>query len=294
MKIKGIIALVLTALLLISCSACTRYEFIIHVGGDGSQSTGSNNAPVVETTAAPVQNTENTTAAPQGDATTQAPQGEATTAAPQGEATTQAPATDGAPQGVAAILAYYNTAANKIKTEAATVTRNYEDYQHNEEKLVVPSALKSAGSSLIGTFLKKNDTPEIYEGGELQNFYIPGESYVSKLTEADIASAECKDNGSEYEITIVAKTENNPTNGAGVAAGFEIIQTSDVMDAAGFIVKSFDTEYYNCTINCKIDKATGHVTWINFSTPIVMNVASKIGINATVGMTFVKDYTVAS
>ncbi len=293
MKAKRVIALIITAILLLSCTACTRFEFVIHLGGNTSQSTGTQAPPApVETTAAPVQNTEATTAASSQEQTTAAATVE-TTAASSQEATTQAPAASGAPQGISAILAYYNTAANKIKTEAKSVTRNYEDYQHNEEKLVVPAALKSAGSSLIGTFLKKNDTPEVYEGGELQNFYLPGETYVSKLTEGDVVSAECKDNGSEYEITIVTKTEKNPTYGAGVSAGFEIIKTDDVMDAAGFIVKSFDTEYYDCTLKCKVDKASGHITWINFSTPIVMDVASKIGINATVGMTFVKDFNVA-
>ena len=298
MKLRSIIALVLTAVLLMSCSACT-YEFVIHLGGT-AQGTNTDVTPAPDTNTPPAQteqttvaqSTEQTTAAQATEQTTAAQSTEQTTAAQQTEETTAATAPSGAPQGTAAILAYYNTAANNIKTNAKSVTRNYEDYQHNEEKLVVPSMLQSAGSSLIGTFLKKNDTPQTYEGGELQNFYIPGETYVSKLTEAQIKSAECKDNGSEYEITIIANTEKNPTYGQGVSGGFEIIKTEDVMNAAGFIVKSFDTEYYDCTIKCKIDKATGNVTWINFSTPIVMDVASKIGINATVGMTFVKDYTV--
>ncbi len=297
MKLRSIIALVLTAVLLMSCSACT-YEFVVHLGGT-AQSTNTDVTPAPDTDTPSVQteqttasqSTEQITAAQSTEQTTAAQGTEQTTAAQQTEETTAAPAPSGAPQGTAAILAYYNTAANNIKTKAKSVTRNYEDYQHNEEKLVVPSMLQSAGSSLIGTFLKKNETPHTFE--DVENFYLPGETYVSKLTEAQIKSAECKDNGTEYEITIVANTEKNPTYGQGVSAGFEIIKLDDVMDAAGFIVKSFDTEYYDCTVKCKVDKATGNVTWINFSTPIVMDVASKIGINATVGMTFVKDYTVA-
>lgn len=294
---KKVIALILTAVILMSFTACTKFEFVVHLGGitSGSETSpapDTNTPPAVEnTTSAPAPAPENTTAAPTQEATTAAPQ-ETTTNAPAAEATTAAPAPSGAPQGVSAILAYYNTAANKIKTEAKSVTRNYEDYQHNEEKLVVPSMLQSAGSSLIGTFLKKNETPQTYEGDAIKDFYLPGEAYVSKLTDAQIKSADCKDNGSVYEITIIANTEKNPTYGQGVSAGFEIIKTDDVMNAAGFIVKSFDTEYYDCKVQCKVDKATGHITWINFSTPIVMDVASKIGINATVGMTFVKDYNV--
>ena len=237
------------------------------------------------------------TQAPATDApATQAPATEApATETPATEApATEAPAPSGAPQGTAAIVEYYNTAVNKIKTSAKSVTRNFEDNQHNEEKLVVPSALQSTGSKLISTFLKPNNTPETYDGTAAiqEKFPIPGETYSSKLTEADVLSAECKDIGTEYEITIVAKTEKNPTYGQGVSAGFEIIKTEDVMDAAGFIVKSFETEYYDCKVTCKVDKATGNITWINFSTPIVMNVSTKIGIDAQVGMTFIKDYTV--
>ncbi len=306
MKLRNVIALILSAVVIFSCTACTTIELIIPVGTvpvqqnpsantNTNTNTDTNTPPAVETTAAPSVN-EATTAAPAvNEATTAAPAvNEVTTAAPVTEETTAAPST-GAPQGTAAILNYYNTAANNIKTKAKSVTRNYEDYQHNEEKLELPSLLQSAGKSLIGTFLKKNDTPETYTGADAikAGFPVANESYVSKLTEAQIKSAECKDNGSEYEITIVANTEKNPTYGQGVSAGFEIIKTEDVMDAAGFIVKSFETEYYDCTVKCKVDKATGNITWINFSTPIVMKVASSIGINATVGMTFVKDFTIA-
>ncbi len=295
MKIKSILALLLTAMLLLSCTACS-YELIIHIGGEAQGTndvtpTPDTNNPTPDTNNPPA--AEQTTAAQNTEQTTAAQNAEQTTAAQNTEQTTAPAAPSGAPQGTAAILNYYNTAANKIKTDAKSVTRNYEDYQHNPEKLVLPSALQKFGEQLIGGFLKKNDTPQTYEGGDAKNFYIPGESYTSKLTEADIKSAECKDNGSEYEITIITKTSKNPTYGQGVSAGFEIIKTDDVMDAAGFIVKSFDTEYYDCKIQCKVDKATGHVTWINFSTPIVMNVATKIAINATVGMTFEKDFTVA-
>ena len=297
MKLKKALALILTAVILMSFTACTKFEFVVHLGGTPSQNTGTNETPAPDTnttpeatTAAPVQ--ENTTAA--SEATTAAPSQESTTAAtaPQ-EATTAAPAPSGAPQGTAAILNYYNTAANNIKAKAKSVTRNYEDYQHNADKLVLPGALQKFGEQLIGGFLKKNETPQTYEGADVKNFYLPGESYVSKLTEADIKSAECKDNGKEYEITIITKTEKNPTYGQGISGGFEIIKTEDVMDAAGFIVKTFDTEYYDCKIQCKVDKATGNITWLNLSTPIIMNVATKISISATVGMTFVKDYTIA-
>lgn len=294
MKANKILALILMAAVLISCTACTT-EIVIELGEIPTVNTGTNTNQTPSTsntnpgtvTETPSQSGQEATTAATSETTTAA-SNETTTAA-----NTDTPAS-GAPKTTAEILAYYNTAANNIKTKAKSVTRNYEDYQHNEDKLVLPSLLQEAGKGLIGSFLKKNETPQTYDGADAikGGFPIPGESYVSKLTEAEIKSATCNDTGSEYEITIVANTEKNPTYGQGVSSGFEIIKSEDVMNAAGFIVKSFDTEYYDCTVKCKVDKATGNITWINFSTPIIMNVASKIGIDATVGMTFVKDYTV--
>lgn len=300
MKAKQIIALVLVAVTVLACTACTTTDLNIHLdltpesvaallnniaNGGGNGSSSGNNTPAPTNPGVTPESTQPQATQPSGGETTTQPSGGETTTQPQTPQT-------GAPQGTAAILAYYNTAANNIKAKASSVTRNYEDYQHNADKLVLPGALQSFGEQLIGSFLKKNETPQTYEGADVKNFYLPGETYVSKLTEADIKSATCKDNGSEYEITIVTNSVKNPTYGQSISAGFEIIKTEDVMDAAGFIVKSFDTEYYDCKIQCKVDKATGNITWINFSTPIIMNVASKIAINATVGMTFIKDYTV--
>ncbi|MBQ7295071.1 MAG: hypothetical protein IJW86_02635 [Clostridia bacterium] len=229
------------------------------------------------------------TAAPSGDDTT-------TTAAPSGDTTTTAAPSNGAPQTKAEIIAYFNESANKVKTDATKVVRNYEDLRHNEEKLVVPSALQSIGSNLISTFLKKNETPVEYASNAdiIASYPAAGETWSSKLTEADVAEATCTDNGSEYEIMIKLNTTTDPAAGTGAAAAFSTIKTEDVMDAAGFVVQSFSAEYYDCVIKCKIDKATGHTTWSNYTLPILLRVEAKVMVtlNAEVGMTFEHDYTI--
>lgn len=255
--------------------------------------TAPTTAPTTQATTAPT--VAPSTAAP---ATTAAPtqaDPNATTAPTTSAPATSAPASTGAPQTKAEIVAYYNESVNKIKTNAASATRNYEDLRHDTDKLQLPGALQSAGEKLISTFLKKNETPETYTGSAdiTAKFPIPGENWTSKLTEADVAEATCTDKGTEYEIMIKANTQNDPALGSGVGAGFEVIKSEDVMNAAGFIVKGFNTEYYDCVVKCKVDKATGNVTWINFTTPIIMKVDTKLGISAQVGMTFEKDYTIA-
>lgn len=259
------------------------------VSSDAGEAETSATTTTAPTTTAPT-TTAPTTAAPSGDSDT--------TAAPSGDSenTGDNSASTGAPQTKAEIIAYFNESANKIKTDATKVVRNYEDLRHDEEKLVVPSALQSIGSSLISQFLKKDETPIEYgdNAAIIASYPVPGESWSSKLTEADVAEATCTDNGSEYEIMIKLNTSVDPAAGTGVASAFEVIKTEDVMDAAGFVVQSFSAEYYDCVIKCKIDKATGHTTWSNYTSPILLRVEAKVitTLNAEVGMTFEKDYTI--
>ncbi len=260
------------------------------IKSDSGDAVATVDTTVANTTAAPV----NTTAAPVvAETTTAAPATDDTTAAPAANDTTEAPATTGAPTTTAEVIAYYNEAANKIKPNATQIVRNYQDMRHNAEKLELPSAVQSIGEGLISTFLKKDETPVTWTGADITaNFPVNGADHTSKLTEADVVSATCTDNGSTYEITIVAKTVQNPDPSSNFANSFEYIKESDVMDAAGTIVKTFNTEYYDCTINCTVDKATGNITHYNFATPIVMNVDTKLFVSGTVGMTFEKDYTI--
>ncbi len=275
-----------------------RQEEVQQVEG----TTGSTAAPITTvaptTTAAPTTTVApaTTTAAPATEITsTAAPAGDTTTAAVQTDATTTtAAASTGAPTTKADIIALFNESANKIKTNATSVTRNFEDRRHEVDKLQVPSALESTAESLISKFLVKNETPETYTGNAdiVANFPIPGETWVSKLTEADVAEATCTDNGTEYEIVIKTITQRDAALGTGVGACFEVIKSEDVMNNAGFIIKSFSTEYYDCVVKCKIDKATGNITWINYTTPVVIELATKINIDAQLGVTFEKDYVI--
>ena len=252
-------------------------------------------APTTEATAASTTAAPDTTAPAITEPTTVAP---ATTAAPDSTAepsgeTTEAPAPSGAPQTTAEIVAYFNEAANKIKTDASKVTRNYEDLQHNEEQLVLPSALQAIGKPLISNFLKKDETPLDMTGQEIiDNFPVKGQSYVSNAKESDIAEASCTDDGSSYKIKLKFIEATDPTD-TGAATAFNIINPDDVYSNAS-VVKSFTCKYYDATIECTVDKASGHVTQINYCLPITMNVTAQVlvSLDAQIGMTFIDDYTI--
>lgn len=248
--------------------------------------------PTAAPTAAPAAPTEAPTAAPAAPETPATPD---TTAAPA-ETPTEAPAApaSSAPTSTADILKLYNTSANKIKNGAKSVTRNWEDLQHNEEKLVVPSALQSIGKGLINTFLKKDETPVTWTGKEeiCANYPVKGTTYVSNATEADIAEATCTDDGQYYNIKLKFKDCTDPTTN-GVGSAFTIMKGEEIKSAAS-VVQDFSVQYYNATIEAKIEKSTGNMVHTLYTLPSVLSVTAKVfmTLDAQVGMTFIDDYTI--
>ncbi len=197
---------------------------------------------------------------------------------------------------VSEILTIFNESANKIKTDAVKVVKNYEDRTHMEEYLIVPDVLTNMAANLLETSFKDDTDPIEYATKEdiIANFQVPGETWVSKLTEADIADAKCVDKGAEYEIYIKANPSTNPEPGVGVAKAFDTITSSEVVEKAPPMVKDFTTEYFDCIIRCKIDKETKNITWINYSSPLILKLKVEFfgTLDAQVGLKFEKDYTI--
>ena len=80
---------------------------------------------------------------------TTAPAVESTEATQPGETTPQPQA----PSTTEEIVAYFNESANKIKTQAVSVTKNFEKRHVNKDRLVVPAGLESTAdnmSSMVG------------------------------------------------------------------------------------------------------------------------------------------------
>lgn len=202
---------------------------------------------------------------------------------------------NGAPTAIADIVALFNESANKIKTDAVKVVKNYEKRTVNEDKVSLPAGLESSAESLMKSFMGDDTEPIVYSTKEdIRNEYIvPGQSYVSKLQPSTVVKATCVDKGSTYEIYLKLKDQTNPTEGNGVGAVCDVIETHEVAQKASF-VKRFDTTYYNCEIKATIDKATGRMTHTNYKTPVVLDMTvNMFGTHdAAVGFTFEKDYTI--
>lgn len=245
-------------------------------------------------------NTAQPTAAPTAaptEAPTEAPSGENTapseTPAPSEEA--NGGESTGSLSTPAEIIAYFNESANKVKTNAKSVTRNWEDLHADNQYLEVPSALEAIGKTLMSTFLKKDETPLVWSTKDdiVANFPVKTQSFVSKTTVDDVAEATCQDDGTYYNITLKFKECTDPV-GSGCANAFNVMIADDVYNAAS-MVQNFSCKYYDSVIECKIEKATGNMVAATYTLPIIMNVTAKVivTLDAQVGMTFIDDYTIA-
>lgn len=291
-EIKKGIVIVLAIVLLFSSGNFLGSLMATEKTDETSQSTVQTIASTTAPTTPATQPTTPASTAPASNDST-APANNDSTAPSESKADNNNKPSTGAPSTTADIVKLYNESANKIKTNASKVTRNFEDLQHNSEYTEMPGALQSIGSGLISSFLKKNETSVDYTGADINaNFPVKGESYVSKITEADLADATCNDDGTNYNITLKFNECTDPTTN-GCAVAFNIIKPDEVYSAAK-VVKSFSVRYYNATIECKIDKATGNMTWVKFTLPMVMSVTAQVlkTLDAKVGMTFIDDYSI--
>ncbi len=218
---------------------------------------------------------------------------ETTTAAAEESAATSS--SSASPSTTEEIVELFNKSANRIKKEAVKVTKNYENRIVDEDKLVVPDAIESAARSLMKTFMKDDTEPIVYDTKEdiRENYIVPGQDYVSRLKAKDVEKAVCTDNGDEYEIYILLKTEKNPVTGEGVGSVCDIIEAHEVAEKVSF-VEEFSTEYNKCEVRVTIDKATGRVTHAIYSTSLILDM--KVNLFGThrgsAGLTFVKDFTI--
>ncbi len=194
----------------------------------------------------------------------------------------------------AEIVEYFNTSANKVKKDATKVVKNYEKRVVRE--LNVPDVLQSTADSLIKTAMKDDTDPIVYETKEdiRNNFLVPNQDYVSVLKPEYLEKATCKDNGKEYEIYFLLKDEANATSGKGVGAVCDVIEAYEVQESAPDFLTKFSTYYFDCEVKATIDKSTGRLIHIIYSTPVNLDVSVELfgKHDASVGFTFIKDYTI--
>ena len=226
-------------------------------------------------------NSENTTATTPDNTLT--PSQKALTPSDATEAVSEtAASTEAAVKTTAEIVSIYNTAANKIKSNAKSITRNYSKMKSLPEYLQLPSAIDSLGKWAIEKFVKGSDEPAYFTTKEDISAYFPvsNENYTSHLTPDMVKKASIKDNGKTYYITITLYNDKitSPKKGTGYAGVFNTVSASTFEDISipGTKFESVRINGINGKIQCTVDKATGNITKIVFTNTDVLNLGVKV------------------
>ena len=173
------------------------------------------------------------------------------------------------------ILAYFNTAINKVKPNAKQITLNSEvNSTAGGISGNLPGTLTSMADSLIADNMGPKDLSSLDPGlvnattTEQKNamFPVENESWSSKLTADDISSATYTEADGKYTITILVK-EDAPSTDTAHGTGhngkvFSVIMPSIVTDNAGpaaSLIKDVKTGHKDGKIVVTVDKETGNV-----------------------------------
>lgn len=274
---KKIIALVLALCFVFAFAACKKDK------DNGDTTTGEANTSANGETIANDESSEAESVS--GDESTEAQtDASGNTVAPATEKNTQGSGSQGGssttaskPSTKAEIVAYFNKAINDVKPNAKSVNQKYvkNSLQPGKSITGVPSSIAAAAKivggvdSFVDSQLKKNgEGAATYTSAadKKAKFPVENESWSSKLTAADVASASCTEAGGVYTIVIktVADTASaNVQHGTGHAAkAFSVILPHTIDENIPSFVKgsgAVQMEYPSSTITVKINAATGKV-----------------------------------
>lgn len=208
----------------------------------------------------------------------------------------------GKPSTKAEIISYFNTASNKVKTSAKSITRDKEEnYEAQPINLGSLGLLQSTVSGLIndnmGVDEEKSGVTATTAADKNNIYPVEGETWSSKLTEADVKSATCTESNGVYTITLTINEDPlaaEYAHGAGHhGKAFNIVMPQTIKDNAGpasSLLSSLKVGYQNGKIVVKVDAKTGNITSATYDYTWLLNVDMAGGITAYFGIK--TDYTV--
>ena len=207
------------------------------------------------------------------------------------------------PESKAQIAELYNKALNNAKANAKNVVR-VKDGATNYNNIVEAGGLSSAASSLMGAFMVGSKDEIQAKNEAWDKSKLPPDGANAALAESGIKSADCKEEGDYYILTITGNDEVNPKSGGpGVGSLCGVIQestiTGSISSVPGLELNNISIAYENVTTIAKIEKSTGNLVALNLDAPCVLNIGhAKVPIlgevnNAKVGIQVITEYTVA-
>lgn len=202
----------------------------------------------------------------------------------------------------AEIISYFNTASNKVKTSAKSVTKDKEEnYEAKPIDLGSLGLLQNTVSGLIndnmGVDSEKSGVTATTVADKNKIYPVEGETWSSKLTEADVKTATCTESNGVYTITLTLNEDPLATeyaHGTGHhGKAFNIVMPQTIKDNAGgaaSLLSSLKVGYQDGKIVVKVDAATGNIISANYDYVWLLNIDMFGGITAYFGIK--TDYTV--
>ncbi len=207
-----------------------------------------------------------------------------------------------APSTKAEIVSYFNTASNKVKTSAKSVTKvKEENYQAQSIDLGSLGMFKSIVNKLINDNMGVNEEQSGRTGTSAADknaiYPVENETWASKLTVSDVKTASCTEKNGVYTITLtlvddpLATTYSHGSGHHGKA--FSIVMPQTIKDNAGgaaSLLDSLKVGYQNGKIVVTVDAATGNITSAKYDYVWLLNIDMFGGITAHFGIK--TDYTI--
>jgi len=193
--------------------------------------------------------------------------------------TTEAPTTTTAtptPQTVAEIVAFYNTAANRVKTARpgySLTSRTIID----DRRVQVPWAFRAIAPGVIRmtqSLWGSWSEPEVVARGANHNdFFAQGQPWSSRLQPDWVQSATLQQVGQEYHITIAMHDEHVPVlphDGATTRHGqvMTVFTHADIMDGVenllGIDILAWDALYSGSYLQARVCSRTHNLLHVRF------------------------------
>ena len=167
---------------------------------------------------------------------------------------------NGIPSTKAEILGYLNKSLNSAKA-AKPGYKKHHVMQAKGNVSGIPSWLVN--------LVTKDKTSTMAKGDDnTDDFPAAGFSWSSKLTVNDIKSADLKQNGDNYEITVKLGTEKNPAKGTASSYGkvMSVIDSNEAAEMVGkTVLKSITMTYHDGYIKAVVNSKTGKLISAEFS-----------------------------
>ena len=195
------------------------------------------------------------------------------------------------PETLAEIVAFYNDAANRVKTQRLGFSQTDRTHIDSDAIVIHNRALNAVAGSVL-TFAERWmdwSEPVVVPRGACHNdFFVAGQSWSSRLQPAWVQSATLTPRGGDYHIRIVLRDERVPylpVNQTTTRHGqvMKVFTQAEISDEAGLIpgidVQEWNALYTGSYVEAIVCAATGNMKHARF----FINSQVDMQIRVTVG-----------